>query len=41
MGEQYNMSVDQIKEALGKQLGQFRNNIRMSRIEDFLYNNNK
>ena len=41
MADQYNMSIDQIKEALGRQLGQFRNNLLMSRIEDFLYNNNK
>ena len=41
MADQYNMSIDQIKEALGKQLGQFRNNLLMSHIEDFLYNNNK
>ena len=41
MADQYNMSIDQIKAALGQQLGQFRNNLLMSRIEDFLYNNNK
>ena len=41
MGEQYNMSIDEIKKALGQQLGQFRNNMRMNRIEDFLYANNK
>ena len=41
MGEQYNMSIDDIKKALGQQLAQFRNNMRMNRIEDFLYENNK
>ena len=41
MADQYNMSIDQIKTALGKQLGQFRSNMRMNRIEDFLYENNK
>ena len=41
MAQQYNMTIDQIKNALGKQLGQFRSNLLMSRIEDFLYNNNK
>ena len=41
MGEQYNMTIDQIKQALGQQIGQFRNNLLMSRIEDYLYNNNK
>ena len=41
MADQYNMSIDEIKKALGQQLGQFRNNMRMNRIEDFLYENNK
>ena len=40
MGEQYNMSIDQIKQALGQQLGSFRNNLIMSRIENFLFDNN-
>ena len=41
MGEQYNMSIDEIKKALGQQIGQFRHNMLMNRIEDFLFNNNK
>ena len=41
MADQYNMSIDEIKKALGQQLAQFRNNMRMNRIEDFLYENNK
>ena len=41
MGEQYDMSIDQVKEALGRQLNSYRNNLLMSRIEDFLYENNK
>ena len=41
MAEQYNMSVEQIKGALGNQLGQFRSNLLMNRIEEFLFNNNK
>ena len=41
MADQYNMSIDEIKTALGKQLPQFRNNMRMNRIDDFLYENNK
>ena len=41
MADQYNMSIDEIKKALGQQLGQFRNNMRMNRIDDFLYENNK
>ena len=40
MGEQYNMSIDQIKQALGQQLGSLRNNLIMSRIENFLFDNN-
>ena len=41
MADQYQMTIDEIKNALGRQLGQFRNNMRMNRIEDFLYENNK
>ena len=41
MGEQYNMSIDEIKKALGQQIGQFRHNMLMNRIEDFLFSNNK
>ena len=40
MGEQYNMSIDQIKQALGQQINSFRSNLLMSRIESFLYDNN-
>ena len=41
MADQYKMSIDQIKQALGQQLNQFRNNLLMSRIEDYLFTNNK
>ena len=41
LGDQHQMSIDQVKTALGRQLDQFRSNLLMSRIEDFLYNNNK
>ena len=41
MADQYNMSIDQIKQALGQQLGQFRHNLLMQKIENFLYENNK
>ena len=41
MGEQYNMSIEQIKNALGQQLSQFRNNLLMARIEDYLFANNQ
>ena len=41
MADQYKMTLEEVKRALGQQLGQFRNNILMNRIEDFLYENNK
>ncbi len=41
MAEQYNMTIDQIKNALGQQLGQFRHNLIMQKIENFLFENNK
>ena len=40
LAEQYGMTIDAVKKALEKQMGQFRNNIQMNRAEDFLYNNN-
>ena len=40
MADQYKMSIDQIKQALGQQLNSFRNNLVMSRIENFLFDNN-
>lgn len=40
MADQYQMSVDEIKNALGQQLGQYRHNLTMGRIEDYLYENN-
>ena len=40
MGEQYNMSIDQIKQALGQQINSFRSNLLMNRIESFLFDNN-
>ncbi|MBO6261950.1 MAG: trigger factor [Bacilli bacterium] len=41
MGEQYKMSLEQIKQALGQQLPNFRHNMLMQKIEKFLYENNK
>lgn len=41
IAEQYNMTIDQIKNALGQQLGQFRHNLIMQKIENFLFENNK
>ena len=40
MADQYKMSIDQIKEALGQQINSFRSNLIMSRIESFLFENN-
>ena len=40
LAEQYNMTIDAVKKALEKQMGQFRNNVQMNRAEDFLFNNN-
>jgi trigger factor len=41
MAEQYNLTIDQVKDALGQQLGQFRHNLIMQKIENFLFENNK
>ena len=41
MADQYKMSIDQIKQALGQQISQFRSNLIMSRIEDYLFQNNQ
>ena len=41
MADQYKITVEELKKALGQQVGQFRNTLLMNRIEDFLYNNNK
>ena len=40
MADQYKMSIDQIKQALGQQIGQFRHNLLMQKIEGFLYDHN-
>ncbi|MCD8203727.1 MAG: trigger factor [Coprobacillus sp.] len=40
MAEAYHMSIDDVRKALSSQLGQFRDSVRFSRIEDFLYRNN-
>ena len=41
IADQYKMSIDDVKKALGAQLDQFKNNLRMTRIEEFLLNENK
>lgn len=40
LADQYHMSIDDVKKALSAQLEDFRHNVQMSRIEDYLYNNN-
>ena len=41
IADQYKMSIDDVKKALGAQLDQFKNNLRMTRIEEFLLKENK
>ena len=41
IADQYKMSIDDVKKALGAQLPQFKNNLRMTRIEEFLLSENK
>ena len=41
MGEQYKMSAEQVKQALGQQIVNFRHNMLMQKIEQFLFENNK
>ena len=41
LAEQYGMTLDQVKNALNPNLGQFKNQMVMGRIENFLINNNK
>ena len=41
MADQYKMTIDQIKEALGQQMSQFKSNLIMSRVEDYLFQNNQ
>ena len=41
IADQYKMKVEDVKKALAANLGEFRNNLRMQRIDDLLYNENK
>ena len=41
LAEQYGMKLEQVKNALGPNIGQFKNQIMMGRIENFLNENNK
>ena len=40
LADQYKMSLDDIKKALERQMDEFKNNLYMKRVEDFLYENN-
>ena len=40
IADQYKMSVEDVKKALAPQFAEFRNNLKMQRIEDFLFENN-
>ena len=40
LAEQYKMEVANVRKALENQMGEFKNNIMMSRVENFLFNNN-
>ena len=40
LADQYQMSIDDVKKALQAQFEQFKHNLRMTRIEEFLYDNN-
>ncbi len=40
LAEQYNMKVDDVKKALAANLGEFRQNLKMQRIDNLLYNEN-
>lgn len=41
IAEQYKMKVEDVKKALAANLDEFRNNLKMQRIDDLLYNENK
>lgn len=41
IADQYKMKVEDVKKALAANLGEFRNNLKMQRIDDLLYNENK
>ncbi len=40
IADQYKMKLEDVKKALANQLGEYRYNIRMNRVEDFLFANN-
>ena len=40
IADQYNMKVEDVKKALAPQVDEFKNNLKMQRVEDYLYENN-
>lgn len=40
MAEQYNMKIEDVKKALAQQVEEFRNNVKMNHIDNFLFENN-
>ena len=41
LADQYNMKIEDVKKALAGNLDEFRHNLKMQRIDDLLYNENK
>lgn len=40
IADQYKMNIEDVKKALAPQVDEFKNNLKMQRVEDFLYENN-
>ena len=40
LAEQYNMKIEDVRKALANNLGEFRQNLKMQRIDDLLFNSN-
>jgi trigger factor len=41
IADQYNMKIEDVKKALGASVEEFRNNLKMQRVEEFLLANNE
>lgn len=41
LADQYNMKIEDVKKAIEPQLAEFKNNIRMNRIDNFLFEANE
>ncbi|MCQ2802082.1 MAG: trigger factor [Bacilli bacterium] len=40
LADQYKMKIEDVRKALGAQLGEFKNNLKMTRVEQFLFTHN-